>query len=100
VEDSHDTAESLIHALRLRGHDVLWCATVRDARLVLRDDVFAKGVLDLNLPDGLGTELLPLPFPACIYSGLPDDAEGYGVPVFSKSDPFALLDWIEGKEKP
>jgi len=108
LEDHPEVVESMTRALELRGHTVWWIQTVTEAKAVLNKPQahhpakWDLAILDLNLPDGLGTELIPLGFPAVIYSGLPDDAKNAGVPVFSKGDPFALLDYIEalGKETP
>ena len=107
VEDDRKTAESIIESLKLRGHEVDWAYSLREARSFIRVHQvrrYDKGVFDMNLPDGLGTDLIaaePLGFPVAFYSGLPDDVERKlrsmgvdGYPVFSKSDPFALLDWI------
>lgn len=110
LEDDVDVAGSMIAAFELRGHSVFWTTTVSDARRVIEnrtkhgqgDPDLQLGILDLNVPDGLGHDLLPLNFPAVMYSGLPDDAERglrakgiTDVRCFSKGDPFALIDYIE-----
>jgi hypothetical protein len=95
VEDDLNVAESVIRALELRGHDVKHATTVAQGEDLINDYHFELGIIDLNLPDGLGTSLLPLPFKGCMYSGLPEDAVNPYVPVFSKGDPFSLFDFIE-----
>lgn len=104
VEDSISAAENLIWALELRGHDVKWAKTVRDGDDLINEFHFELGIIDQNLPDGHGTDLLPLPFKGCIYSAMPEDAETIlrerqlDVPCFSKNDPSGLLDWLSDME--
>ena len=106
VEDHTGVVESMTGALELRGHTVFWAPDLAAARSLINSTdahhptKWGLAILDFHLPDGKGTELLPLDFPAVIYSGLPEDAKGAGVPVFSKGDPFALIDYIDalGKE--
>lgn len=106
VEDSRDVAMSLISALEGKGIDVRWAKTVAEARCMIAAPFpIDKAVFDMQLPDGNGTDLIdseiPFEFPVAFYSGLPGTVEkklreiGVEHPVFSKGDPFALLDWVE-----
>jgi two-component system response regulator TctD len=56
VEDDDDTRRALAAILRHKGFNVCAVATVRDALKSLDGQVVA--VLDINLPDGLGTDVL------------------------------------------
>ena len=110
VEDDHEVAETLMGAFEMRSWEVHWSPSVAHARTKLAnrtahgqgDHGFDLAIIDLNLPDGLGHDLLPLDFQAIMYSGLPDNAERglkakgiENVPVFSKGSPFAMFDYIE-----
>lgn len=111
VEDDREMAKLLTEKLEEGGHTVAWADTLVKARGFLTDESagligrFDKGVFDMNLPDGLGTDLIaarPFGFPVAFYSGLPGDVERKlrsmgvdGHPVFPKEDPHALLAWIE-----
>jgi DNA-binding NtrC family response regulator len=101
VDDDAEIRDTMANAFMLRGWDVTLAVSLADARLKLVGMPYTHAVIDLNLPDGLGTELLPeVPsgVAACIYTGLPEDVRNADVPVFSKGDPFALFDWL--KEAP
>lgn len=113
LEDDGGVADAMIRALSMRGHTIVWVESLLEARdEIALDPAFHLGILDRtvrHVPGGLnnarGMDLLPLDFPACMYSGLPEDAkrelaqnEITDVPVFGKGDPFALLDYIEGME--
>lgn len=117
LEDNKDVADSLIHALEMRDTTVTWATTVAEAKsgiLTARPEDFDKYVLDLQLPDGYGSDVLPMLFGllgqemllsrVAIYSGLPNEAQRYAksagfpdVKCMGKGNPFALFDWIEGK---
>lgn len=58
VEDDPVLSDGLCVGLGLSGFTVDVVGTVADARAALRDSDFAGMVLDIMLPDGLGTELL------------------------------------------
>ena len=105
VEDNHDVADSAIRALEMRGYQVSWAMTKQDAEAVIETaGPFDLAILDLNLPDGYGPELidsLDKTTNVAVYSGLPDDAEAMcrklghdTVDVFSKGDPRGLFDWV------
>lgn len=105
VEDSPEVADSVVRALELRGHTVDWAITKHDAEAVIDSGgPFDMAILDLNLPDGYGPELLGSlrKTKTCVCSGLPDDARhmcdqlGFpDVPVFCKGTPMDLWDWVE-----
>jgi hypothetical protein len=106
VEDNYEVADSMIRALEMHGHQVSRAESVASARVMLDRAVpkpgFDLAILDNNLGDGYGTELLPLDFPAVGFSGLPYDMrkKAPGLTVFSKGDPIGLLDYIEELDKP
>ena len=107
LEDDSSIVSSLTRWLTGREHIVVSTDNLDDAVTILESFDFDKGILDLNVrqfPGGLSnaksTELLPyIKFPVCIFSGLPDDAEGFGVPVFSKADPISMLAWVESQDQ-
>lgn len=100
LEDDLPTADSMVRAVATRGWKVVLFVTVDDAEKYVTSQKWTEGlpfdvaVLDYNVRGRKGTELLPLPFPACVYSGLPDDVPECGVPVFSKGHPAAVLDFL------
>jgi len=74
LEDNPDIAE-LIRITLSKVGQVSSAPTLRDARALLDRESFDLAVLDLNLPDGQGTDLLPLlrnqsgePIPVIIFS--------------------------------
>lgn len=101
LEDDSYVADSIIHAIELRGHEVSWAETLEEGRQFLApvtDEPFDLAILDFNIQLDKGTDLLPLiDFTVVGYSGLPRDMEraAPGLKVFSKGDPFALIDYIE-----
>lgn len=112
VEDNTEVADSMLRAFDLRGWEYTHAATLADARREIALNVAEDeektnpsidvAIIDLNLPDGLGIELLPTTFSSVVYSGLPGDAERMmqrgeapTVPVFSKGRPGLLFDWLE-----
>lgn len=104
LEDDSNVAESMIAALEMRGNEVKWAMTLEQAKGLLSQDAYDLAILDLNVPRqpgslemAKGTDLLPLPMmEAVVYTGLPDDVPAdIGVPVFSKGDPFGLLDHVK-----
>lgn len=70
VEDTEDVGEAIVGAFARLGHAVDWEKTRADAEAALAVQDYALVVLDINLPDGSGFEVL---------SGL--RARGSGVPV-------------------
>lgn len=106
LEDDPRVAESLSDALEDRGHAVHHANSIAAAEelLVVSPFKFDLGILDFQVPGGNGVDLLPLPFPCAMYSGVPEwaietmEKRGIeGVPAFSKIDPFVLLEWVENQ---
>jgi DNA-binding response OmpR family regulator len=58
VEDDADLARALVRFLTRAGFEAQWVASCAEARSVKA--TFDLGVLDLQLPDGLGTNLCPV----------------------------------------
>lgn len=58
VEDHDSTRETLTEGLRLYGHRVFAASTCDEARRLLRKQHFDAVLLDVNLPDASGYELL------------------------------------------
>jgi len=59
VEDSAEAREALVAWLEKRGFDVATADTVQRARSKLEDGPFDLVLLDLELPDGNGLDVLP-----------------------------------------
>ncbi|MHC4393830.1 MAG: response regulator transcription factor [Planctomycetota bacterium] len=57
LEDESDLAFLLQQNLEQQGHEVTHCASIADAKTAL-DDTFDLLLLDVNLPDGSGFDLL------------------------------------------
>lgn len=58
VEDTRDVAEAIITSFQRRGDAVDWVESVAGARDALAVNAYDVVVLDINLPDGHGTEVL------------------------------------------
>ncbi|KQW41272.1 MULTISPECIES: response regulator [unclassified Roseateles] len=58
LEDDRLLGEGLRDFLCTEGHVVDWCCTVAQARAALRGDPFDAWLLDWQLPDGSGRQLL------------------------------------------
>jgi two-component system, OmpR family, response regulator QseB len=58
VEDDLDLGRALQRVLRDELYDVVWVRTLSDAELQLVRDIFVCVLLDINLPDGEGFQLL------------------------------------------
>ncbi len=58
VEDTRDMAEAIVASFQRRGDAIDWVASVGDARDTLAVNDYDVVIIDINLPDGLGTELL------------------------------------------
>ena len=95
LEDHKYVAESLIRAMELRGFEIDHYSSLAAADGV-DFSIYRLAILDFNLPDGLGTSLLPTNIPTAVYSGLPQDVDvgGHDVVVFGKEDPVSLIDWV------
>src|SRR5215212_8143716 len=77
VEDDEACRSLLDKFLRVRGHVTGCASSLAEARPMLREDC-KRVILDLNLPDGQGTELLRhireqnLPIKVAVTTGLQD----------------------------
>jgi len=58
VDDSLTVRMDLAEALGSAGFHPILCATIADARIALRSQPIALAILDIQLPDGDGVELL------------------------------------------
>jgi DNA-binding response OmpR family regulator len=58
VDDSLTVRMDLAEALRGAGFHPVLCATIADARIALRSQPIALAILDIQLPDGDGVDLL------------------------------------------
>lgn len=58
VEDTEDVAEAIVASFTRRGDAVDWVGTIEDAGEALAVADYEVVVLDINLPDGQGTEIL------------------------------------------
>lgn len=58
VEDDPALAKGLEIALALEGRKVRGCGRVEDARNMIKSDTYDIVVLDINLPDGSGLDML------------------------------------------
>lgn len=58
IEDTDDVGEAVVHAFERMGHAVDWEKSRRDAEDALAVQNYALVVLDINLPDGSGFDLL------------------------------------------
>ncbi|WP_090594909.1 response regulator transcription factor [Pelagibacterium luteolum] len=58
VEDTEDVGEAVVHAFERMGHAVDWQRTRRGSEDALAVQEYALIVLDINLPDGSGFDIL------------------------------------------
>ena len=58
VDDSETVRMDLSEALAAAGFHTLHCATIAEARIALRSQPVALAILDIQLPDGDGVDLL------------------------------------------
>src|SRR5262245_28654084 len=58
VDDSLTVRMELAEALERAGFHTIQCATIADARIALRSHSIALAILDIQLPDGDGVDLL------------------------------------------
>ncbi len=61
VEDEIELGQAITMALMKMGLDCTWVKTIREARASLAEKIFDLVILDRNLPDGEGTQLLEHP---------------------------------------
>ena len=57
LEDDLMIAGGLIYALEQEGYDVIHAKTVEESKVVLKSATFDLAILDMQLPDGTGTEV-------------------------------------------
>jgi CheY-like chemotaxis protein len=102
VDDAESVRMTLEALLDDSGWRVFQAGSLEEARALLRDDVrVGLAVLDLNLPDGRGTELMPLlralqPPPRVVLMSGEATSPVEGAEVLSKSmDPLRLLEHLE-----
>ncbi len=73
VEDDKDLGRLIEEELKHRHYQVLWSKTLTEAHSQMNDQNFNLAIIDLNLPDGKGFDLLkPLQCPVIIMSALSD----------------------------
>jgi DNA-binding response OmpR family regulator len=58
IEDTEDVAEAIVASFQRRGDAIDCVGTIEDARDTLGVNDYDVVILDINLPDGLGTEVL------------------------------------------
>ena len=108
VEDDAQIRNGLAALLRIRRHRAIPAANLAEAALQLDAATPTHLLLDLNLPDGVGTEILrrvrsqALPVRVAIVTGsdddaLMDEARALGVDaVFMKPPDWdKLLEWVD-----
>jgi len=108
VEDDRVSREALTRILRIKGYDVRGVETMQDGMAALVDKP-ACVILDLMLPDGMGTEILKriraegLAIRVALLTGadrpLVEEARQFKPDeVFAKPVDLArLLGWLDGK---
>jgi len=77
VEDDAPVSEAICARLREHGYDVQAVATFAMARAAKNASRFDVAVLDVQLPDGNGLDLLPLPVPSLVLTVFDDEATWY-----------------------
>ena len=109
VEDDQATRDALVHLLAGLGYRAIPAANVADGLALLDGQAFA--ILDLNLPDGLGTQILqriraekrPIRVALATASSDPDlltEALNHGPDLILRK-PFnvnVLLEWLEASD--
>ncbi len=73
VEDDRDLGRLITGELEKRSYEVHWSKDLHDTNKLLQDTEFELAIIDLNLPDGTGFELVrPVQCPVIIMSALSD----------------------------
>lgn len=77
IEDDATIAAEIATRLRDHGYRVEVAHTCASARSATNAAQFDAAVLDIQLPDGSGLELLPLPMPSLVLTVLDDERTSY-----------------------
>ena len=77
IEDDATVADGIGVRLRDHGYEVEVASTLARARTALRTSRIDAAVLDVQLPDGNGLDLLPLPVPALVLTVFDDEPTWY-----------------------
>lgn len=77
IEDDATFAAEITSRLRAHGYEVEIAGTLARAREATRGRGFDAAVVDVQLPDGCGLDLLPLPMPALVLTILGDEQTSY-----------------------
>ena len=99
LEDDMMIAGGLIYALEQEQYDVTHAKTVAEAKHDIKNKSFDLAILDMQLPDGLGTDVRPLLDIPVVFLTVVDD-EGYIVKAFEDgasdyiTKPFRLLELL------
>ena len=73
LEDDRDLGRLIEEELLRKKFDVLWCQDLKQAKSELTESDFSLAIIDLNLPDGKGFEVIQsLQCPVIIMSALSD----------------------------
>ena len=79
VEDDLLLQQALEKFLGIHGFTVVTVTTANEALAVIRESALAAAIVDLNLPQGNGRDVVaavPQPVPVIIFSGVPKQAAG------------------------
>lgn len=73
VEDDRDLGRLITDELHRQGYDVQWTQNIQETNQILKQQDFHLAIIDLNLPDGKGFELVkPVQCQVIIMSALSD----------------------------
>lgn len=73
VEDDRDLGRLIVEELKQRSYQVRWSQNLQESNDLMSNEEFDLAIIDLNLPDGQGFELIqPLQCPVIIMSALSD----------------------------
>jgi DNA-binding response OmpR family regulator len=61
VEDELILGDTIVISLKKMGFECVWVKTLKEAKNALKESVFSLAIVDWNLPDGEGIELLKHP---------------------------------------
>jgi len=57
LEDDMMIAGGLIYALEQEGYAINHAKTIEEGKVMIKDEIFDLAILDMQLPDGIGTEI-------------------------------------------